>query len=420
MQLDGRGRIVVDHYYRTSCHQGSTRPVTWSIRRSPRTRCSRGVPRRRTPADWCSAWWSIRSPAAAVYGVPEVAGVGATEEEVSGRWHALTWSGAATWAATARGAIAGHGGLLKLIFRADDRKLLGVHCFGDIASEVVNLGHVVLHVGASVELFLTLALNTPTYSYAYHDATVDGLTRLTELMGLADGGSPTAARSGVGRVGSGMAARRHRSACRLERPSRASPGRVQLRPGFRPDLAQRSRVSTPGARRILMADHFSGPRALADPASDITDVYAFPSPERPGHLVLVLDVFPAAAPTALFSDALTYRFRLRPVTATTAGGTPTFVGRRRRVRVRRHLRRSGPGRRRCIVQAGTCTTPGGAEISFRVGDETADRGTGCGSSPGARLGSVLHRPEGRAGHREAGAAGVPARGRQLPGRRERA
>jgi NAD(P) transhydrogenase len=34
-------------------------------------------------------------------------------------------------------------------------------------------------------LFLTLALNTPTYSYAYHDATVDGLTRLTETMGLA-------------------------------------------------------------------------------------------------------------------------------------------------------------------------------------------------------------------------------------------
>jgi Domain of unknown function (DUF4331) len=74
-----------------------------------------------------------------------------------------------------------------------------------------------------------------------------------------------------------------------------------------------------------MAGRFSGPRALADPASDITDVFAFPSPERPGHLVLVLNVFPIAAPTALFSDALTYRLRLRPVTATTAGGTPAFV-----------------------------------------------------------------------------------------------
>jgi len=74
-------------------------------------------------------------------------------------------------ASTSRGAIAGHGGLLKLIFRVDDRKLLGVHCFGDIASEVVSMGQVVLHVGGSVELFLTLALNTPTYTSAYNDAT---------------------------------------------------------------------------------------------------------------------------------------------------------------------------------------------------------------------------------------------------------
>ena len=38
-----------------------------------------------------------------------------------------------------------------------------------------------------------------------------------------------------------------------------------------------------------MSDHISGPRALADPIADITDVYAFPSPEHPGHLVLVMD-----------------------------------------------------------------------------------------------------------------------------------
>jgi NAD(P) transhydrogenase len=95
-------------------------------------------------------------------------------------------------ALTARGAIAGHGGLLKLIIRADDRVLIGVHCFGDIASEVVNLGHVVVQGGGSVESFLTMALSTPTYSYAYHDAAVDGLTQLSRQMGLADGGAPGA------------------------------------------------------------------------------------------------------------------------------------------------------------------------------------------------------------------------------------
>ena len=46
-----------------------------------------------------------------------------------------------------------------------------------------------------------------------------------------------------------------------------------------------------------MSDHFSGPRALAGPAGDITDFYAFPSPERPGHLVLVLTSRPWPSPT---------------------------------------------------------------------------------------------------------------------------
>jgi hypothetical protein len=37
-----------------------------------------------------------------------------------------------------------------------------------------------------------------------------------------------------------------------------------------------------------MSDHFPGPRAIADPAADIAALYVFPSPERLGHLVLVL------------------------------------------------------------------------------------------------------------------------------------
>jgi hypothetical protein len=71
-----------------------------------------------------------------------------------------------------------------------------------------------------------------------------------------------------------------------------------------------------------MSDHFSGPAVLGDPSADITDFYAFPSPERPGHLVLIMDVFPLATAQALFSDALTHRFRLRPLTRSGEGVTP--------------------------------------------------------------------------------------------------
>ena len=73
-----------------------------------------------------------------------------------------------------------------------------------------------------------------------------------------------------------------------------------------------------------MSDHFSGPRAIAGPAGDITDLYVFPSPERPGHLVLVLDVLPDAPLDSYFSDAIVYRFRLRRVTISGVGAAQPF------------------------------------------------------------------------------------------------
>ena len=51
-----------------------------------------------------------------------------------------------------------------------------------------------------------------------------------------------------------------------------------------------------------MSDHISGPRALADPIADITDLYAFPSPAQPQTLVLVMNTLPFAQPSDLFSD----------------------------------------------------------------------------------------------------------------------
>lgn len=68
-----------------------------------------------------------------------------------------------------------------------------------------------------------------------------------------------------------------------------------------------------------MSDHFSGPAVLTDPAVDLTDLYAFPSPERPGNLVLIMNVFPMASAQSLFSDGVTYRLRLRPL-ARSGGG----------------------------------------------------------------------------------------------------
>jgi hypothetical protein len=134
-----------------------------------------------------------------------------------------------------------------------------------------------------------------------------------------------------------------------------------------------------------MADHFSGPRALADPASDIADVFAFPSPERPGHLVLVLDVFPAAAPTAQFSDAVTYRPRLRPLTVTTVGSRPALLPSTDEWTFAFRFGAQSPGHDGDPSQPGTCTLPGGAEITFRTGEEQRAEAPGVQIFAGARL-----------------------------------
>ena len=122
-----------------------------------------------------------------------------------------------------------------------------------------------------------------------------------------------------------------------------------------------------------MSDHGSGPRASADPVMDITDFYAFPSPERPGNLVLVMNVFPFAMPTALFSDAIDYRFRLRPIEIGSSEGRPAIAVSASEgvISVTFGVPRPGDASSQ-PVQDGVCTTADGETIAFRVGDE---RGT---------------------------------------------
>ena len=128
-----------------------------------------------------------------------------------------------------------------------------------------------------------------------------------------------------------------------------------------------------------MSDHISGPRALADPIADITDVYAFPSPERSGHLVLVMNTLPFAQPTAAFSDGLVYRFRLRPLTASAAGDPVPFVAGHQELAFDCVFSAPVQAEDGQLVQEGTCTTPTGLTVPFRVGEE------GGGSTEGVRV-----------------------------------
>lgn len=118
-----------------------------------------------------------------------------------------------------------------------------------------------------------------------------------------------------------------------------------------------------------MSDHFSGPRALAGPAGDICDLYAFPSPERPGHLVLVMTVLPLAEPESLFSDAIVCRFRLRPLAIDRQRGVFPFGPERSEFVLACGFDAPAPdaagGR---PLQDGWCALPSGERARFRVND----------------------------------------------------
>jgi hypothetical protein len=123
---------------------------------------------------------------------------------------------------------------------------------------------------------------------------------------------------------------------------------------------------------------------MAEPAADITDLYAFPSPEHPGRLVLVLNTLPFAPPTAAFSDGLIYRFRLRPLTADArADATPfTVTGEEIVIDCVFSAPVNGPGVSG-PEQEGTCSVRG-ETVSMRVNDERGGLADGLRAFAGLR------------------------------------
>jgi hypothetical protein len=110
-----------------------------------------------------------------------------------------------------------------------------------------------------------------------------------------------------------------------------------------------------------MSDHFSGPAVMGDPAVDITDFYAFVSPERADNLVLIMDVFPMATSQSFFSDVVTHRFRLRPLMR--SNGSITHGDAEYSIDIRFSDVPEGTS-----IQKGNVVTSDGREASFVVGE----------------------------------------------------
>jgi NAD(P) transhydrogenase len=111
----------------------------------------------------------------AIYSIPEVSYIGDTEEQL--REQGVTYvSGRGRYDLNPRGQILGdEGGILKLLFSADDLRLRGVHVVGSSASELVHIGQAFLRAGATAEQIAETIYNYPTLSDLYRHAAMKAL-----------------------------------------------------------------------------------------------------------------------------------------------------------------------------------------------------------------------------------------------------
>lgn len=116
-----------------------------------------------------------------IYTTPEISSVGKTERELTEQ--KIPYEvGRSMFRHLARAQISGHKtGMLKVLFHRDTLEILGVHCFGAQASEIVHIGQAIMaqRDGANtLHYFINTTFNYPTMAEAYRVAALNGLNRL--------------------------------------------------------------------------------------------------------------------------------------------------------------------------------------------------------------------------------------------------
>jgi len=116
-----------------------------------------------------------------IYTSPEISSIGKTERELTEA--AVPYEvGQSQFRSLARAQIAGRTvGVLKLLFHRETRELLGIHCFGESASEIVHIGQAIMCQPPphnTLDYFVNTTFNYPTMAEAYRVAALNGLNRL--------------------------------------------------------------------------------------------------------------------------------------------------------------------------------------------------------------------------------------------------
>ncbi len=126
----------------------------------------------------------IKEVPAGIFTSPEISSVGRTERELTEQ-NVPYEVGRAEFKNLARAQIAGRDvGMLKLLFHRETLQLLGIHCFGEQATEIVHIGQAIMAQSGeanSIRYFANTTFNYPTMAEAYRVAALYGLNRVSGL-----------------------------------------------------------------------------------------------------------------------------------------------------------------------------------------------------------------------------------------------
>lgn len=116
-----------------------------------------------------------------IYTIPEISSVGKTEQELTEA--KIPYEvGRSSFKHLARAQIAGKDvGSLKILFHRETKEILGIHCFGERAAEIIHIGQAIMEQKGeanTIEYFVNTTFNYPTMAEAYRVAALNGLNRL--------------------------------------------------------------------------------------------------------------------------------------------------------------------------------------------------------------------------------------------------
>ncbi|MAG94646.1 MAG: NAD(P)(+) transhydrogenase [Planctomycetaceae bacterium] len=116
-----------------------------------------------------------------LFTIPEIAMLGHSSEQLTD-WDVAFEVGVAQLRSSAHGPKdAETGGLLKLFFQRASRQLMGIHCSGDRAAEIVNNARGVMAVAGTIDDLCQEPTNDRSIAESYQAAVADGLNRLAGI-----------------------------------------------------------------------------------------------------------------------------------------------------------------------------------------------------------------------------------------------